>query len=179
MNHIILLLRGINVSGKNIIKMADLQDLCRNIGFESVETYIQSGNIVVQTHLTPTDAAHQLHQGIQNTFGLDVPTLGLNGETLREMMEQSPMQQEGIPITEQHYTLLHAQPDPTACEKLMSYDYPPDRIIQGDQVVYVHCPNGYGQTKFTNTFVEKKLGVGATTRNGKTMLKLLEMSGNN
>ena len=41
---------------------------------------------------------------------------------------------------------------------------------------YLHCPNGYGRSKLGNAFVEKQLGVGATTRNWRTTLKLLELA---
>jgi uncharacterized protein (DUF1697 family) len=49
-------------------------------------------------------------------------------------------------------------------------------VGQGRTEVYVHCPNGYGRTKLNNSFFEKKLDVVATTRNWKTVNKLLEMA---
>lgn len=46
-----VLLRGVNVSGKNIIKMAILKDLLIKNDFKNVTTYIQSGNIILETNL--------------------------------------------------------------------------------------------------------------------------------
>jgi len=47
--------------------------------------------------------------------------------------------------------------------------YKPDEFVIIGKEVYVHCPNGYGNTKLTNTFFEKKLKLSATTRNWKTV----------
>ena len=49
MNQYLVLLRGINVGGKNIIKMADLKASFEEMGFSSVVTYIQSGNVLFQS----------------------------------------------------------------------------------------------------------------------------------
>ena len=49
-------------------------------------------------------------------------------------------------------------------------------IIIGSMVVYVHCPEGYGRTKYHNNFIEKKLSANATSRNWNTCQKLLEIS---
>ena len=55
-------------------------------------------------------------------------------------------------------------------------DHLPEKFEITDKVIYFYCPIGYGNTKLTNTFFEKKLKVKATTRNFKTTFKLLELS---
>ena len=57
----------------------------------------------------------------------------------------------------------------------MSYVKAPERLVFVGREVYLYCPNGYGKTKFSNVFIEKKLGVSATTRNWKSVLKLHEL----
>jgi len=66
-------------------------------------------------------------------------------------------------------------PSKQAVEKLLSYNYPPDEMMVEGKRVYLFLPDGYGKTKFNNSFIENKLGVSATTRNWHTCLTLLEM----
>ena len=51
----------------------------------------------------------------------------------------------------------------------------PDEFRISGRLVYLHCPNGYGRTKLTNAFFERKLGVVATTRNLRTVTTLAAM----
>lgn len=51
-----------------------------------------------------------------------------------------------------------------------------DELIVAGQTVYVHTPGGYGRTKLNNTFVERRLGVRATTRNWNTMVKMRDLT---
>jgi uncharacterized protein (DUF1697 family) len=51
----------------------------------------------------------------------------------------------------------------------------PDELRVVGREVYLHCPNGYGRSKLTNAFFERRLGVAATTRNWKTVTKLAEL----
>ncbi len=85
------------------------------------------------------------------------------------------MKKPGIDLTKQHVTFLDRDTDPEKAEKLLSYNYPPDEICIGNRAVYVHCPDGYGRTKYHNNFIEKKLAANATSRNWNTCLKLLEL----
>ncbi|MEQ8534825.1 MAG: hypothetical protein RIB86_23435, partial [Imperialibacter sp.] len=76
-----------------------------------------------------------------------------------------------------HVTFLDELPKQENVDKLLTYDYAPDRFVLTGKEVYVYCPNGYGRTKINNTFFESKLKVGATTRNWKTVNVLAEMVG--
>ena len=75
-----------------------------------------------------------------------------------------------------HITFLAAKPAQELLDKLVPTNYLPDRFNIIGSTVYLYCPNGYGQTKLTNTFFENKLKVRATTRNWKTVKKLLELA---
>ena len=55
--------------------------------------------------------------------------------------------------------------------------FAPDRCDVVGSDVYLHCPGGYGNTKLNNAFIEKNLGVTATTRNWRTVVTLAEMCG--
>jgi len=55
MNIYIALLRGINVAGQKIIKMADLAKCFESMKFKNVKTYIQSGNVIFETIISDTN----------------------------------------------------------------------------------------------------------------------------
>jgi uncharacterized protein (DUF1697 family) len=73
-------------------------------------------------------------------------------------------------------TFLSDLPSDEKIKDLMSFVRPPERLDINHLEAYLHCPGGYGKSKLSNNFVEAKLGVTATTRNWKTVLKLFELS---
>lgn len=74
MKKFVSLLRGINVSGQKKIKMDELKVMYLNLGFLNVETYIQSGNIVFESHISDkTEIKNLLEESINKHFGFDVP----------------------------------------------------------------------------------------------------------
>ena len=66
----VALFRGINVGGKNIVKMADLRQLLLDLGLSKVKTYIQSGNAFFETPLSEDDLLEKIRTGFSGRFGL-------------------------------------------------------------------------------------------------------------
>jgi len=174
----ISILRGINVSGHNIIKMDQLKKLITGLGFENVQTYIQSGNIIYQTKKTDSlKLSESIKNAIQKEFGFDVPVITLAIEVLAEVISNNPfLKDKNKEATFFHVTYLAAIPNQERIEVLKSIDTKNDVFEIVGQTMYLYCPNGYGNTKLTNTFVENKLKVGATTRNWKTTNELLHLA---
>ena len=173
----IALLRGINVSGKKKIKMAELRQQLSALKLEKLQTYIQSGNLVFSSPETDSKAlASQIKQNIFDTYGFEVPTHVWREEEWEEIFSQSPfLPQKAEEIAKLHVTLLQELPSQDQKSALSQVHFPPDEFIIKGQAIYLYCPNGYGRTKLTNTFWERKLKVSATTRNWKTVTKLREM----
>ncbi|MBP6455996.1 MAG: DUF1697 domain-containing protein [Chitinophagaceae bacterium] len=174
MKKYIALLRGINVSGKNKILMKDLQLLFEKLNFENIKTYIQSGNVVFEN---PTETCNVLAQKIETalkiTFDIDVPVLILEKIQLEKILSEAPKEKNGEEI---YFTILEKKASKEAiidCQNKAPKTA--DYFEVKENVVYVFCKNGYGKTKLTNTFFEKKLNVKATTRNRNTLETLLEM----
>jgi len=59
---------------------------------------------------------------------------------------------------------------------MKNIDYSPDEFFIKGREVYLHCPGGYGKTKLSNSFFEKKLGVKTTTRNWNTVATLVDLA---
>ena len=173
----IALLRSVNVIGKNMIKMPELARAFEKAGFKYVRTYIQSGNVIFKTEEESCEVlSGKIRDLITKKFGLTIQAVVISPQELADIVAQNPFAKKpGIDLNRQHVTFLDREVDPAKAEKLLSYNYPPDEIIIGSRVVYVHCPDGYGRTKYHNNFIEKKLGANATSRNWNTCQTLLEM----
>ncbi|GGB82766.1 DUF1697 domain-containing protein [Dyadobacter sediminis] len=172
----IALLRGINVSGSNLIKMPVLQTLFEAAGCEAVKTYMQSGNVVF-THQTLTcqDLVGKIMNMIRNELEMNVPVLVMKRSELLEIRQNNPfLHGRNEEVSQLHVTFLSEKPDPEKWEKMDPGKYLPDELVLADQVIYLFCPSGYGKTKLHNNFFESKLKVTATTRNWKTILALAD-----
>jgi uncharacterized protein (DUF1697 family) len=173
----ISLLRGINVSGQKKIKMADLKNMYEELGFSEVVTYIQSGNVLFSTKPAPEKALERkIKKAILDAFGYDVPVLVLTYETLERLAVKNPYSPEATDLKLLHMTLLSKPPEAAVMEAVQRLEYPGESFKITPEVVYLHLPNGYGRTKLNNNFFEAKLKVSATTRNLKTINKLLELA---
>ena len=178
MSTFVSILRGINVNGQKKILMAELKILFESLGFESVQTYIQSGNIVFNVPDIQKKEAigNAIEATISKQYGFHVPTLIQTRVDLDKAVKKNPfIEREGIVLTKLHLTFLASSPTADNLQKLDNIDFSPDEFIIDGLNIYVYCPNGYGRTKLSNNFFESKLKVTATTRNWKTVNKLLDM----
>jgi uncharacterized protein (DUF1697 family) len=178
MEKYIALLRGINVSGSKIIKMEDLRACMAKSGFKNISTYIQSGNILFESeNVTDQELETRIGSAILNDFGFQVPVEIISMIKLKQILEENPfLGENNTSIESLHLTILSGIPPHDLLDKIMPLQDSTDSCeVIGDRI-YLRCQNGYGNTKFTNTFFEKKLKLNATTRNWKTMIKLGDLS---
>lgn len=178
MKFYIALLRGINVGGQKKIKMIDLKQALEKNGFQTVKTYIQSGNILFNSNETNID---KLQDEIQNViltdFGFDVPVLVLTLNGLERILGVNPF--KGEPEKSSlYFVLLKAKPNSDLVNKFNILEFENENFHVTDNCVYLCCKAGYGNAKLGNNLIERKLKVEATTRNLKTMQKLVEMAKN-
>ncbi len=174
----ISLLRGINVSGQKKIIMADLKSLYEKLGFQDVQTYIQSGNVIFESLKADKSAIKiKIESKIREQYGFIVPVQLLEFEELNEVFANNPfVNKRNEDISKLHVTFLEEVPEAELRSEIMNIQSTSDEFIISGKVIYVFCPNGYGRTRLNNTFFEKKLKTSATTRNWKTISKLIELS---
>ncbi len=173
------ILRGINVGGHNKIKMTDLQACYTELGFTHVRSYIQSGNVLFHSdRLDRKTLITNIEHSIQQHAGFSVPVQLLTLTQLQKIMSDNPfddinLQQQGANVL---VTVFDATPSPSAVKALLDHVRAPERCVIKDSWAYLYCPNGYGRSKLNNTFFESKLALTATTRNWKTLTKLLSLA---
>jgi len=173
----VAMLRGINVAGHKTLRMEHLRALCSDIGFQNVETYVQSGNIVLRSSIeNPTIISKRIGAQIIESFGFEVPVIVRTLKGMRNVISNNPfLKENGIDSSKLHVTFLSEIVQKTSLEKLAELSTSPDRFYSAPHEIYIYCPVGYGRTKLSNVGIEKALSVTATTRNWKTINKLLEM----
>jgi len=71
----IVLLRGINISGKNKISMAELKEVLENNSYENVKTFLNSGNVIIDSKNNKDKIREDIHKLILENFDLDIPSL--------------------------------------------------------------------------------------------------------
>ncbi len=175
----ISMLRGINVSGSKIIRMADLKALYELLGFKDVTTYIQSGNVVFRSgQKSPSAVAATISKAIQKKFGFEVTVIVREPAELQNIVRKNPFAgRRGVDEIRLYVTFLEEKPSPALVKALGSLTAKSkDEFQVAGKEVYLHCPTGYGKTLLSNTFFEKYLEVAATTRNWNTVNVLSEMS---
>jgi len=158
--------------------MADLRALYEKIGFTEVKSYIQSGNMAFESKKVESNQAleEKIAKTIAANYPFEVPILVRRKEELLATLENNPFAKEAdMDSKNLHVTFLAKLPTQDRLDLLKDVDHPPDRFKIIGQDVFIHCPDRYGETKLSNKFFESKLKVSATTRNWKTVNKLVEM----
>ena len=179
MKKYISLLRGINVSGQKKIKMVDLKSIYESLGFANVKTYIQSGNVVFESSISDVKKLkRKTEQKVEKIFGFPVSVIIRSNKEFKRIIHCNPF--IGNDKTEDdskfHITFLTKVPAESAAETVRQSAEKPEALEIRGKEVYLYCPNGYGRTKLSNSFLERKLGVTATTRNWKTVKKLYNLT---
>ena len=171
------LLRGINVSGHNMIKMDALKKMLENMGFQNVETYIQSGNVFVDSEEeNAASVGFKIKQEIFREFGHDVPVVAIGKEDLELCFKNNPYLKEKDCDTKKLYVaFITKELSPLALNDLKISNFKPDEAAIDSSRIYVKYAVGAGKTKLDQKYIEKKLNAVATMRNWNTVTKLLEM----
>ena len=181
MNTYIALLRGINVSGHKKIKMVDLKTMFEKIPFKNVQTYIQSGNVVFKTEETKIPLLEEkITKAIAQIFYFDVPVIVKTMKDMTEILKKNPFKNpEDIEYKRIYYALLKTKPENTLVKNLEAEHYPNEEFYISDNCVYLNYTLGAGKAKLSNNLIERKLNAVATSRNHRTMVKLLALAKEN
>ncbi|TCK83387.1 DUF1697 domain-containing protein [Albibacterium bauzanense] len=174
----ISILRGINVSGHNLVKMDALHRSYESLGFQNVTTYKQSGNMVFTAEDSEINELEKIiSEQIEKDFGFVVSVIVLTIDRLKEIVDNNPfLKDSSKDVAFLHATFLGSKPLSYNQKDIEEKKQDGEDIDYADNVVYLYCPNGYGRTKLSNNFLETKLKVIATTRNWKTTSELLTIA---
>jgi uncharacterized protein (DUF1697 family) len=170
------LLRAVNVAG-NKLAMADFRTVLAELGAVEARTYLQSGNAVFGHPSTkPAELARAIEQGLAG-LGVSSRVLLRTDRQLAAVLADNPfLARESDPV-KLHVSFLADRPAVDRAERLQVPAGETASCRLAGTEVYLHCPDGYGRTKLTNSFLESRLGTTATTRNWRTVTALAELAG--
>lgn len=175
METFITLLRGINVGGHKKVPMAELRQLLTKEGFEDVQTYIQSGNIIFRTSFTKEpDIEKKVNDVLSHHFGFEVSVLVRSRKALKKIFDNCPFEEEKKKAS--YFAIFQSNLDEGLIEKAMQRTYEDEEFVITDNCIYFFAKNGYGKAKFSLNYFERLFKTPATARNYNTLLKLLSLS---
>ena len=174
MNTFISMLRGIHVAGKKV-EMEKLRQNYVALGFTKVRSYIQSGNVVFETENSNIpEIAGEIEKRIEKSFGFDVAVLMRTDGEIKRLIENNPFARKDV--SKLHVTFLRDIPPQVPHDEITKAKSKAEDFSVIGREIYLFCPDGYGRTKLSNTFFERKMKVLATTRNWNTVSTLLLMA---
>lgn len=174
----IALLRGINVSGRNRVPMAELKAHCAELGWAEAQTYIQSGNVVFDADGAPSAHESALEKLIEKKFGLSIPVIVRRGKDWPAYVKGNPF----LEAAEQEpnrlmLCLSKAEPRPDAVQGLAQRAKDGEKLALVRDALWIHYAAGAGTTKLSPSLLDRLVGSPVTARNWRTVLKLQEVAG--
>ena len=175
MKALIALFRGINVVGRNRIRMTELAALMVEIGLENVRTYIQSGNVVFRAAESKVSRlGTRIPDAVEGRFGFRPKLILLNETALDAAIARNPFPEADSAPSTVHLTFLSGPPTAPDLESLERLRAPSEQFELEGQVFFLHAPDGIGRSKLAAR-IERSLGVSGTSRNWRTVRKLEQM----
>jgi uncharacterized protein (DUF1697 family) len=174
----VALLRSVNIGGHGRVAMNDLRESFAALGYADIETYIQTGNVLFDAKSKSEAAvASSIQERLAEEFGNSPAVILRTVPELLRVGRASPYAKKGADPARHHVTFLAERPDPKVVASLVLPASGRDELVVDGQEVYVHTPDGYGNTKLTGALLERRLGVLSTTRNWNTVTKLCALAG--
>ena len=173
MTTFVALLRGINVGGNRRVRMSDIRETFADAGCANVTTYIQSGNVVFAHPTRAPDALRaELERRIAEATGFDVPVILRSASEWAEVVAGNPF--PDVEPTTLHVAFLEEDPPADSPAAIDTAAYAPEEIVLVGRDAYLHLPYGFGRAKLPQALAA--LGIPATARSWRTVMKLLELA---
>jgi uncharacterized protein (DUF1697 family) len=174
----VLLLRGINVGGAGRMTMAELWECLSGAGFLAVRTYIQSGNVIVDTPsaIDGAEVRASAATAIGETFGFEPSIHVITSTKLEDVISANPYLEAGNAApTSVHYFFVHQAPSHHDLEGVAELAASGEEFTLGRSVVYLLAPNGVGRSKLA-AILAKQLGGDVTVRNHRSVTKIAALA---
>jgi uncharacterized protein (DUF1697 family) len=171
-------LRGINVGGKNKLPMKDLVAMFRRAGCSDVRHFIQSGNVLFEAKAASAERLPGIIEtDIERRFPFRTSVILRSADEMAAIADGNPLLSSGSASESLHVMFLAHAPGDVERARLDPNRSPPDTFAVRGREIYLSCPNGVSRSKLTNAYFDSKLGTTSTSRNWRTVLKVVEMLG--
>ena len=172
----VALLRGVTPVGKNKIpKMSYLVEILTEVGLTSVQTYIQSGNIICETDLANEQLSQLIHQTIKEKIDADLAVIIKNQMELAQAIAENPFG-EDYDSSRVHLVFTNDEINGEKLNELLTQDFGDEELCKGSQCLYMYLPRDAQKKKLNTNYLEKQLGITATMRKLSVVSRLSEMA---
>jgi uncharacterized protein (DUF1697 family) len=175
MNTYAVFLRGVNVGGNTIINMKELISILEKNKFYKVKSYINSGNITFQSDRNTQELNEIIKKLIQKNSGFPVDMIVKTEKELSEIINKCPYKVDESDNSKRLVAMLSGTIAKSEESILLNDEKIKESFYIHKNLIYIYYHDGAGKSKFTNSYIEKKLGVISTSRNWNTLLKILEI----
>jgi uncharacterized protein (DUF1697 family) len=173
---VVALLRGINVGGRNRVRMAELRALCVDLGWGGVRSYIQSGNLAMEAREPTPGVEAGLEEAITARFGITVPVIARGADAWHGYTEANPFPRAAA--TTPNLVMLALSKRPPADNALAGLRGRADageRIERVGDAIWIDYGEGAARSRVAPAQLDRWVGSPVTTRNWRTVLAIREM----
>ena len=177
MSKYVAFLRGINVGGKNMIKMETLREMFAALGFNDVKSYINSGNIVFETAKTDDlKLAEKIGKAIEKEFSMTIGVMVRQKSEIEDIIKNNPFEGKFENDKEVHVLFLNEELPKEKSELLVSNNNENEKfVVRGREIFYHASGVSFPDSLMGKDFIGNKLKVSATARNWRTINKIAEL----
>jgi uncharacterized protein (DUF1697 family) len=172
----VLLLRGINLGPNRRVAMADLREALDTAGYQDVQTYVQSGNVVLSSAKSSDELGRHAEQVIVERFGFDVDVIVRSRDELAAVVAANPLADVADNPKRYQVSFLDGELDEAVVERLHRLVAESEALVIDGREIYAWHPAGVARSKLWNGLAGKGLGVTATARNWTTVETLFAMA---
>lgn len=177
MSRYVVLLRGINIGPRNRIAMPALREALGEAGFEDVQTYVQSGNVVLTSRAKTDAVRRKVEQMITERFDLEIDVLVRTRADLARIAKANPLRQVAANPKRYQVTFLESKLPAETVRELEELAAHGEQVVARGKEVYAWTPDGIARSKLWAKLAGKSLGVTATSRNWTTVEALRDLAG--
>lgn len=172
---IIAFLRGVTPTGKNKIpKMLYLVQILEEIGFKNVKTYIQTGNIILETEFSKEKTAQAIHDIILDKIGADLKVIIKTKQELVKAVKENPFD-EKYDYSRIHLVFTNDEIDKNKINMLKKIEFKEEEFVETSKCFYIYLPKDAKKKKLNTNYIENKLSIKATTRKINVVENLINM----
>jgi uncharacterized protein (DUF1697 family) len=175
MTRYVALLRGINIGPHRRVAMADLRALIGSLGYDDVQTLLQSGNAVFTAEGPTEQVALDLEHRIATDLGVKTEVVLRTDRELADVVEHDPLGHVAVEPKRYQVSFLSGELTAKVARELAALDFAPEQFVLSGLEIYAWHPDGINRSPLARLLSGPRLGVTATARNWSTVTKLLAM----
>ncbi|WP_265520851.1 DUF1697 domain-containing protein [Oerskovia flava] len=175
----VVLLLGVNVGGRRVVRSQTLRQVATDAGFTDPRTHLASGNLVAGTgDASPAEVSARIRSGLLDALGLDVHAVTLSATRIAGIVTANPYPEAARDDPAHLLVLVGTEEiDAEGVARLVAEHPGRERATVVDGVLYVTYPDGIGRSRLTSAVLARAASTALTARNWTTITRLAEMAG--